>query len=356
MKQAGFFDVEERLKRVSDLGDPLEAIGEIVDFEMFRPVLDKALARPDGKKGGRPPFDPILMFKILILQALNGLSDERAEFLITDRLSYMRFLGLGLGDKTPDRNTIWTFREMLKGAGVMDDLFTAFDEQITNAGYHATHGQIVDASLICAPKQRLSDGEKEQIKQGKSADEIWTNPHEAAQRDTDARWTIKYSKKKEGAPRGQVDIAIPSYGYKSHIMIDRAHGFIRAFKITDGARHDGAQLKELVRDDILAIGVWADSAYQSQKNEKMLAERGLVSHIHRKKPKGKPMPETVKRGNATRSKVRAFVEHPFADQKHRMNLKITTIGIDRATIKIGLANIAYNIRRLIMHEKRAAMA
>jgi len=139
-------------------------------------------------------------------------------------------------------------------------------------------------------------------------------------------------------------------------MIDRAHGFIRAFKITDGARHDGAQLKELVRDDILATGVWADSAYQSQKNEKMLAERGLVSHIHRKKPKGKPMPETVKRGNATRSKVRAFVEHPFADQKHRMNLKITTIGIDRATIKIGLANIAYNIRRLIMHEKRAAMA
>ena len=61
------------------------------------------------------------MFKILILQALNDLSDERAEFLITDRLGYMRFLGLGLGDKAPDRNTIWTFREALKKAGVIDD-------------------------------------------------------------------------------------------------------------------------------------------------------------------------------------------------------------------------------------------
>ena len=108
MKQAGFFDVDERLKRVSDLGDPLEVMATIIDFEGVRPVLDTALARSDRSKGGRPPFDPILMFKILILQALNDLSNKRAEFLITDQLSYMRFLGLGLGNKAPDRNTIWT--------------------------------------------------------------------------------------------------------------------------------------------------------------------------------------------------------------------------------------------------------
>lgn len=104
----------------------------------------------------------------------------------------------------------------------------------------------------------------------------------------------------------------------------------------------------------MATGVWADSAYQSKKNETMFERCGLISHLHRKKPNGKPMPETVKRGNATRSKVRAFIEHPFADQKHRMGLKITTIGIERATIKIGIANIAYNIRRPIMHKRRAA--
>ena len=353
MTQVGFFDVDERLRRVSDLGDPLEVMAKVIDFEGFRPVLDKALARSDRSKGGRPPFDPILMFKILILQALNDLSDERAEFLITDRLSYMRFLGLGLGDKAPDRNTIWTFREKLKEAGVIDDLFASFDAQITASGYHATHGQLVDASLVSAPKQRLTEGEKAAIKEGKSADEIWENPKRAAQKDTDARWTIKYSRKKDNAPKGQVDIAIPSYGYKSHIMTDRAHGFIRSFTVTDASRHDGAQLPDLVRRDVLATGVWADSAYRSKKNEAWLARHGLVSHIHRKKPPGRPMPDHIRRGNATRSKVRAFVEHVFADQKHRLGMKIRTIGIDRAKIKIGLCNIAYNMRRLIMQQRRS---
>lgn len=354
MKQRGFFDVDERLKRVSDLGDPLEAMTAVVDFARFRPILEEALKRSDGSKGGRPAFDPVLMFKILILQALNDLSDERAEFLITDRLSFMRFLGLSLGDKAPDRNTIWTFREALKKAGVIDDLFAAFDAQIIAGGYRATHGQIVDASLIAAPRQRLTQEEKAEIKAGKSADEIWDNPHRAAQKDTEARWTIKYSKKKDDAPKGQVDIAIPAFGYKSHIMTDRAHGFIRSFKVTDAARHDGAQLKDLVRRDVMATGIWADSAYRSKANEAWLARHGLVSNIHRRKPKGRPMPEHVRRGNATKSKVRAFVEHVFADQKHRMGMKIRTIGIARAKIKIGLANIAYNIRRFVFHRQKAA--
>lgn len=197
MKQGGLFDVDERLKRVSDLGDPLEAMAAVVDFEVFRPVLDTALKRSDGSKGSRPGFDPVVMFNILILQALNDLSDERAEFLITDRLSFMRFLGLSLGDKAPDRNTIWTFREALKKAGAIEALFASFDTQITASGYRATHGQIVDANLIAAPKQRLTDEEKAAIKAGKPADEIWSNPKKAAQKDTDARWTIKYSKKRE---------------------------------------------------------------------------------------------------------------------------------------------------------------
>ena len=356
MNQRGFFDGDERLKRISALGDPLEAMASVVDFEGFRPVLDKALGRSDGSKGGRPAFDPVMMFKILILQALNDLSDERAEFLITDRLSFMRFLGLGLGDKAPDRNTIWTFREALKKAEVIDDLFASFDRAIVASGYRATHGQIVDASLIAAPRQRLTQDEKAAIKDGKSAAEIWDNPHEAAQRDTDARWTVKCSKKKEKAPKGQVDIAIPAFGYKSHVMIDQAHGFIRSFKVTDASRHDGAQLKDMVRTDILATGVFADSAYRSKANEAWLARRGLVSRIHRRKPKGRPMPDHVRRGNATKSKVRAFVEHVFADQKHRLGLKVRTIGLARARLKIGLANIAYNIRRLIFHERRAAAA
>ena len=91
--ESGFFDVDERLKRLSDLGDQLLAFAAAVDFEMFRAELTRALAYSDGSQGGRPPFDPVLMFKVLVVQATNNLSDERAEFLINDRLSFMRFLG-----------------------------------------------------------------------------------------------------------------------------------------------------------------------------------------------------------------------------------------------------------------------
>jgi hypothetical protein len=105
--QPGFFDIDERLKRLSDLGDQLVAFAGAVDFEIFRADLAKALAYSDGSLGGRPPFDPVMMFKVLVIQAANSLSDERTEFLISDRLSFMRFLGLGLSDRVPDARTIW---------------------------------------------------------------------------------------------------------------------------------------------------------------------------------------------------------------------------------------------------------
>src|SRR5881398_2842224 len=153
-RQAGFFDVDERLKELSTKGDHLERLNAIVDFEGFRPDLARAVPRSDGSKGGRPPFDHVLMFKILILQASHSLSDERAEYLIKDRLSFMRFLGLGLSDPVPDANTIWTFREALKKAKVIDALFLRFDEALRASGYLAMGGQIVDATIVAAPKQR----------------------------------------------------------------------------------------------------------------------------------------------------------------------------------------------------------
>ena len=100
--QAGFFDVDERLRELSAKGDDLERLVAAVDFELFRPDLARAVPRSDGSKGGRPPFDHVFMWKVLILQASHSLSDERTEFLIKDRLSFMRFLGLGLADPVPD--------------------------------------------------------------------------------------------------------------------------------------------------------------------------------------------------------------------------------------------------------------
>ena len=102
----GFFDFDERLAELSAKGDNLERVKALVDFEMFRPALEAAVPRADRSKGGRPPFDRVLMFKVLVLQAMHALSDERTEFLIKDRLSFMRFLGLSLADSIPDANTI----------------------------------------------------------------------------------------------------------------------------------------------------------------------------------------------------------------------------------------------------------
>ena len=166
MKQSGFFDVEERLARLSGLGDQLEAFSRTVDFEVFRPDLEQALAYSDGSKGGRPPFDPVLMFKILVIQTLNNLSDERTEYLINDRLSFMRFLGLGLSDWVPDAKTVWLFRERLTQAGAIERLFGRFDATLRNAGYLPMSGQILDATLVAAPKQRNTNAEKADLREG----------------------------------------------------------------------------------------------------------------------------------------------------------------------------------------------
>src|SRR5262245_6708302 len=135
--QAGFWDVDERYARLSEAGDPLEKLNSVVAWEMFRKPLAKALKRSDGSNGGRSPYDAVMMFKVLVLEALYTLSDDQAEFQIQDRLSFMRFLGLGLGDKTPDAKTIWLFSEHLVRAGAVENLFARFDRHLEKAGYLA---------------------------------------------------------------------------------------------------------------------------------------------------------------------------------------------------------------------------
>lgn len=356
-RQPGFFDVADRLRELSAKGDDLERIAGLVDFEMFRAELERAVPRSDGTKGGRPAFDHVLMFKVLLLQALHGLSDERSEYLIKDRLSFMRFLGLGLADPVPDANTIWTFREALKRVGAVEVLFQRFDAALKAAGYLAMGGQILDATIVAAPKQRNTEAERASIKAGLIPEGWSEKPAKLRQKDRDARWTVKFSKAKprqDGAP--QVDLAVPTFGYKNHISIDRRHGLIRRWMATDAAAHDGVRLAEVIDDENTASDVWADTAYRSAKNEALLAERGLVSRIHRKKPKGRPMSERTRRANARRSAVRSAVEHVFARQKGPMALVVRTIGIARARVKIGLANLAYNMRRYVWLSGRTAPA
>ena len=359
--QPGFFDLADRYAALSAAGDPLERLAAVVDFETFRTPLVGALHRATRGKGGRPPYDPVMMFKILVLQALYSLSDEAAEFQIRDRLSFQRFLGLGLDGAVPDATTVWLFRERLVKAGAIDSLFARFDAALTERGFVAMGGQIIDATVVPAPRQRNSDGEKKDIREGRIPADWKGRPAKLRQKDRDARWSLKYSKAKvnddaDPAAFRPVDLAVPMFGYKNHVGIDRAHRFIRTWDATAANAHDGARLPVLVSKANTGSGVWADTAYRSKKNEAFLAEGMFRSQIHRKKPKGRPMPAHIARANARRSVIRAPVEHVFAALKHRMGLVIRTIGMARARLKIGMANLAYNFTQLAWLEGRSAPA
>jgi transposase, IS5 family len=358
--QPGFFDSDERLKALSAAGDPLERLAKVVDFEVFRDDLEAALSRSDRSKGGRPPYDPVLMFKVLVLQTLYTLSDEQSEYQLKDRLSFMRFVGLALHDPVPDAKTIWLYREQLARAGATERLFARFDVLLRAKGWLAMGGQIVDATVIEARRPRLTQAEKGTIKSGGVPAE-W-KPARRAQIDRDGRWTLKRGRKRETpanqAPghKRQPAIAVPMFGYKNHVGVDREHGLLRRYVVTHAARYDGSQLGAVLDRDNTASDVWADTAYRSAANLALLDRRGLKPQFQRKKPRGKPMPAHVSRGNATRARVRARVEHVFAAQKCRLGLVVRTVGMVRARVKIGLANLAYNFTRLAWLQGRPAHA
>jgi transposase len=182
MHPRSLFSLAEHLERLSKDGDPLEVLAGTVEFERFRPLLTRGLGYSDDAKGGRPAFDPVAMFKVLVVQAQHNLSDARMEFMIRDRLSWMRFFGFDLGGAMPDENTIRHYRNRLTESGTLEALMQAFEQQLREAGYLAMGGQIVDATLVPAPKQRNTEDEKAAIKAGKSAKQIWRGkPNKAHQ-------------------------------------------------------------------------------------------------------------------------------------------------------------------------------
>jgi len=242
-------------------------------------------------------------------------------------------------------------------AGAIEPLFARFDAALRASGFIAMSGQIVDAALVAAPRRRNTAEEKKAIKEGRIPEAWKAWPAKLRQKDRDARWTVKFAKAKakEDGSTPPCDIAIPVFGYQNHIAIDRGFGFIRKWSATDAAAYEGARLRDGLLDKTnTASSVWADTAYRSAANEAFMEKNGFVSQVHRKKPKGKPMPDAVRRANAKKSKVRSRVAHVFAEQKDRMGLFIRTIGIARAKVKIGMANLVYNFKQLVFLQRMAA--
>jgi IS5 family transposase len=344
MGQFGFFDADRRLAAISAKGDPLEMIARVVPFDSFRAEIEAAVLTPaDEKKSnaGRKPIDVLVMFRMLVLQSLYNLSDEQVEYQVRDRLSFTRFLRLGIEDRIPDGTTLWLFREALAKAGLIEKLFERFGQHLEAKGYIARGGQMVDATIVPVPRQRNSRDENEDVKAGKTPAAWKRNPAKNRQKDKDARWTKKHGKS--------------FYGYKNHVNADAKRKLIRQYEVTDASVHDSQKFDGLLNQGNTSADVYADSAYRSAETEAKLNSRGFRSRIHQRANRNHPLSKAQENANRRKSRVRARIEHVFGAQQTAPGGRIVrTIGIARAKVKIGLQNLVYNIRRLVTLERMAA--
>jgi len=317
-RQDDFFGslFEHRDQRIDCLGNPLLELENQVDWEAFRPLLDRVRTKARKSKAGPKPWDGVLMFKALVLASLDNLSDEPLAFQIEDRRSFQCFIGLPDAKHAPDRNSFWLFRELLKE--LTEALFNEFNRQLDRAGLIARKGQLIDASFVKAPIQRNTPDENVQIKAGEVVED-WPE-NKRRQKDT--------------------------YGYKNHVNVDNAHKLVRKYTVTDASVHDSQALNDLLDSGNTSRSVWADSAYRSEVAEERLKAQGYRSRIHRKGVRGKPLSDKKKQGNNTRSKTRCRVEHVFAWMAQWGGKTVRSIGLARAEVHIGFMNLVYNMRRL----------
>ena len=331
-------DLTHRLEFLEGKDDFLSRLNALVDWEWFREILE------EGKKKsnvGRPAYDVILMFKLLVLQSLYNLSDEQIEYQANDRLSFHAFLNITVFDKVPDATTIWLFREWLTKKELVKVLFDKLDEMLVDSGYIARGGQIIDATFVPVPIQRNTKEENEKLKEGEVPEEWKENGKKLNQKDLEARWTKKNDES--------------HYGYKNHVSIDVENKLIRNYEITDASVHDSQVLGKVISENV-DPEIWADSAYYSKWIEWVLLMLKFVSHIHEKGYRNKPLTEEQKAKNKERSKVRSRVEHIFAHLEQMGELYGRVIGLKRIETYVGLKNLAYNLKRFVFLSKSSETA
>lgn len=335
----GFFDQDIRLSKLSKLGDPLEKLSSGVNFDMFRELLESELSSEPKGKGGRPPYDYVLMFKISILQQYYGLSDDQAEYQINDRMSFMRFLNLTISDDIPDSKTIWNFSEKLKDLDLVKELFDLFGKELSRLGLIVNEGKIIDASFVEAPRQRNKKKDNDHIKKTGTAPKQWDNqPNKKRQKDIDARWTKKNFQN--------------YYGYKDHAKVDNGSKLIDDYTVTDASVHDSQVVDDLLNEKDKGQELYADSAYVGQ--EKILKKHGVIDRIHEKGYRNNPLTEEQIARNTEKSSTRVRVEHVFGFMENSMGpMFFRKIGIQRAKTVIGLMNLTYNMFRKIQLEEIA---
>jgi IS5 family transposase len=331
--QFGFYDLHKRFSKLSESGDALERLDAVIDWEMFRAELERIDRKERKSAAGRKPIDRVVMFKMLVLQNLYGLSDEALEYQVSDRLTFMRFLGIDLAGTVPDAKTVWLFRERLREAKVFDRLFEQFQRALSSQGVKLNSGQIVDASFVEAPRQRNTREENETIKDGAIPKDWTDNAAKCRQKDIDARWTKKNDE--------------DHYGYKTHVSVDRKTKLVIEERSTAANVHDSQVFDELLgKPKKRGRDVWADSAYRSAEQERSLKRHGFRSHVHERAYRGRPLSDAQQRDNRRKSRVRVRVEHVFATMTQMGGMTVRTIGIERMRAWSTMKALSYNLKRL----------
>lgn len=334
MLQSGFFDLQDRFSKLDRLGDPLKALNAVVDWSVFEPILAKGLAKDKKSNAGRPPFDALLMFKVLILQSLYNLADAQTEFQIRDRFTFLRFLDLTPESRIPDEKTIWLFRESVKVRGLHDELFQTFTRFLEAQGFKAQRGTVIDARIVEVPKQRNSRSENQTIKDGLMPAAWEKHTAKKVQKDIEARWTQKNGKN--------------YYGYKNHVAIDVKHKFIRGFDVTAASVHDSQCFAPLLDGRNSDRAVYADSAYRSHDHDRLLKRKRFTNRVHHRIWQDQTLTKRQQKENRARSRIRARVEHVFGHQVKAMRQTLVRgIGLARVRTRIALANLAYNMSRFV---------
>lgn len=328
----GLFDEQNLRESLNKPSFILVKLKKSIPWDSFRTMIENAVRKPDQGQGGRPAFDSILMFKILILQRIYNLSDEKMEFEILDRTTFKVFLDLELEDTVPDQKTIWLFREQITQSGIADKLFNKFAGILSSEGMIVKEGVLVDATLIEVPKQRNTKKENDQLKEGKIPAPWKKNPNMLSQKDTDARWVTKGGK--------------AFYGYKNNVKVCKKTKLILNFEVDSANVHDNQFIEKLVNTNDKGQCLYADGGYDGMAIREMLTRKGIIPMIKDAARKNKFLTPKQEKTNKRISKVRARVEHVFASIKQRTNgLVLRCIGLVRAKAMIAFQNLTYNMER-----------
>lgn len=329
----GLFSAIEHEPAVAARTTGILKLRDLIPWESFRPLLEELTgsATRDWKQGGQPPFDPVLMFKVLVLQKFHGLSDDATEEQIFDRTRFKAFLGLRIGDDIPDAKTLWDFKQRIEADEREGGrrLFEAFGRMLEGKGLVAREGSIVDASFVDAPRQRNSREQNQRIKRGERPEEFAQNPAVGRQKDSEARWTRKNNE--------------VHYGWKNPVKADLKTKLIPTSSTTPASVHDSQVFEDLLDDRDQAV--LADSAYHSEEHEAHLIPLNAQEFLMRKATRGHPLSEAQARTNHTISRMRVRVEHLFARVAQMGGDWCRSIGLKRAAQHNHLSNLVYNMDR-----------